>query len=253
MAAKPPIELNHFQAIVYKDEIYICCAMTGGFPHEKPVDHIYIYSPATDSWRTGAEIPKERQRGSTGAVIYKNKFYIVCGILDGHWTGNVPWFDSYDPKTNKWEKLPDAPIARDHFNAAIAGNKLYCIGGVQSDAMEKKTLNNTITEVDVYDFKSGKWTVADAKLPTPRAGCATVTVGDEIVVMGGESTAQKISHNEVEAYNVKTGTFSKLPSLAEGRHATAAIYFEKKIYIAAGVGNSGGSPLLTSIECFSDK
>lgn len=252
-AAKPPVEMNHFQAIVYKDEIYICGAMYGSYPHEKPLDHIYIYTPATDSWRMGAEIPKDRLRGSGGAVVYKNKFYLVCGIQDGHWTGNVAWFDEYDPQTNQWKILPDAPIARDHFRAAVVGDKLYCIGGAQSNAMEKKLLDKTIAEVDVYDFNTGKWSIADAKLPTLRAGNTVVVVGNEILVIAGESTAQKISHNEVEAYNVKTGEFRKLPPLVEGRHAGAAVYFDKKIYAVAGVGNSGGSPLLTSIECFSDK
>jgi N-acetylneuraminic acid mutarotase len=252
-AAKPPVELNHFQAIVYKNEIYVCGAMTGNYPHEKPLDHIYIYSPALDSWRIGAEIPKDRLRGAGGAVIYKNKFYLVCGIQDGHWTGNVSWFDEYDPQTNQWKILPDAPIARDHFRAAVVGDKLYCIAGAQSNAMEKKLLDKTIAEIDIYDFKTNKWSVADSKLPTQRAGTTVVVINDEIMVIGGESTAQKVSHNEVEAYNVKTGLFRKLLPLVEGRHAGAAVYYDKKIYAVAGVGNSGGSPLLTSIECFSNK
>ncbi|MDB4926533.1 hypothetical protein [Mucilaginibacter sp.] len=249
--AKPPIELNHFQAIAYKDEIYICGAMTGGFPHEKPVANIYIYNPASDSWRVGAEIPKDRQRGSGGVVVYKDKFYLVNGILDGHWTGNVAWFDEYNPQTNQWTKLNDAPRARDHFKAAVVGHKLYCIAGVQSNAMEKKLLNNTIAEVDVYDFNTGKWSTANAKLPTLRAGNALVVIKNEILIIAGESTVQKISHNEAEAYNVKTDEFRTLPPLIAGRHATGAIYYDKKIYTAAGVGNSGGSPLLNSIECFS--
>src|SRR4051812_5781131 len=137
-ASKPPIELHHFQAVVYKDEIYLVGAMTANYPHEVPVENIYIYTPATDKWRVGGTIPADRRRGSSGVAIYKNKFYITSGIIDGHWTGNVPWFDEYDPKTDKWTKLLDAPTARDHARAAIIGNKLYCIGGVQSDAMEKK-------------------------------------------------------------------------------------------------------------------
>ncbi len=252
-ASKPPIELNHFQAIVYKDEIYFCGAMTGGFPHEKPVNNIYIYNPESDSWRVGAEIPKERLRGAGGAVIYKNKFYLVCGIQDGHWTGNVAWLDEYDPQTNQWKQLPDAPIARDHFRAAVVGNKLYCIGGAQSNAMEKKLLDKTIAEVDVYDFNTNKWSVASAKLPTLRAGTSSVVVKNQILVIGGESTAQKISHNEVEAYNTKTDEFTTLPPLVAGRHAAGALYYDKKVYTTAGVGNSGGSPLLNSIEYFGDK
>jgi hypothetical protein len=117
--------------------------------------------------------------------------------------------------------------------------------------MEKKLLNNTIAQVDVYDFNTGKWSTTAAKLPTLRAGNAVVVVKNQILIIAGESTVQKISHNEVEAYNTKTDEFTKLPPLVEGRHATGAIYFDKKIYTAAGVGNSGGSPLLPTIEYFS--
>jgi len=35
-----PIELHHFQAVVYGDAIYIMGAMTGGWPNEKPLDRI---------------------------------------------------------------------------------------------------------------------------------------------------------------------------------------------------------------------
>jgi len=250
-AAKPPIELHHFQAVVYKDEIYLVGAMTAGYPHEKPVENIYIYNPKQDAWRVGGVIPADRRRGSGGVVVYKNKFYLVSGILDGHWTGNVPWFDEYDPKTDQWKKLPDAPTARDHAHAMLVGDKIYSIGGVQSDAMEKKGLEKVVAEVNVYDLKTGKWSVADAKFPIPRAGNGTVVVGNDIIVIAGESNKQRAAHNEVDAYNTKTGQFRSLPPLVQGRHAVGAIYYDKKIYTCAGVGNSGGSPLLNTIEVFS--
>jgi len=247
---KPMFESNHFQAVVYKDFVYLCGAMTGNYPHERPLDHIYIYDAPMNRWIRGDEIPKDRLRGAGGMVTYKDKFYMVGGITDGHWTGSVAWFDEYDPKTGEWKKLPDAPIARDHFKAAVVGHKLYCIAGQQSNAMEKKS--QTIDEVDIYDFKTGAWSVANAKLPTPRGGNSVVVVDDDILIIGGESSAQKQSHNDVEAYNVTKGEFRKLPPINEGRHAGAALYFNKRIYTVAGVGNAGGSPLLTSIEFFSN-
>ena len=249
--AKPPMELHHFQAAVYKDEIYLICAMTAGYPHEKPVDNIYIYTPKTNAWRVGGIIPADRRRGSAGVALYKDKFYITSGILDGHWTGNVTWVDVYDPKTDKWTKLADAPTARDHAHAAIIGDKLYSIGGVASDAKNNKGLQGVVAQVDVYDLKANKWSVADAKLPNPRAGNGSVVVGNEIFIIAGESAKQRVAHNEVDAYNVKTGQFRSLPPLVQGRHAVGAIYHEKKIYTVAGVGNAGGSPLLSTIEVFS--
>lgn len=252
IAAKPPMELHHFQAVVYKNEIYLCMAMTDGYPHEKPVDNIYIYNPQTDKWRTGAAIPADRRRGCSGVSIYKNKFYITSGILDGHYTGNVNWFDVYDPETNVWSVLKDAPTARDHFKTAIIGSKLYCIGGVQSNAKEKKGLINTLTNIDIYDLKKSVWTTTTTCLPTPRAGSGEVVIKKDIVILAGESAAQKVSHNNVEAYNVKTDAFTQWPALVTGTHAGGAIYFKKKIYVAAGVTNSGGSPLATTTQVYSE-
>jgi len=250
--AKPPIELNHFQGVVYKDEIYLVGAMTGRYPHEQPVANIYIYTPKTDTWRTGDEIPVDRRRGSGGVVVYKDKFYMVTGILDGHWTGNVTWFDEYDPKTGKWTKLVDAPTARDHVRAGVVGDKLYLIAGVQSNTLEKKGLANVIDAVDAYDFKTKQWSTASAKLPTLRAGNTTIAIKNDLFVIAGESAKQKKAHNEVEVYNVKTGAFRTLAPLVEGRHAAGAVIYKGKIYTVAGVGNAGGSPLLKSIEVFSE-
>jgi N-acetylneuraminic acid mutarotase len=249
--AKPPIELNHFQAVVYKDEIYLVGAMTGRYPHEQPVSNIYIYNPKIDAWRIGDEIPADRRRGSGGVVVYKNKFYMVTGILDGHWTGNVTWFDEYNPETGKWTKLADAPTARDHVRAGIIGNKFYLIAGVQSNTQDKKGLANVIDAVDVYDFKTREWATAIAKLPTLRSGNTLVAIKDDLFIIAGESAKQRKAHNEVEVYNVKTGIFRTLAPLVEGRHAAGAVFYKGKIYTVAGVGNAGGSPLLKSIEVFS--
>ena len=97
--AEPPIELHHFQAVELNKEIYIVAAFTGSelFPHEKPVENIYIYNIANNEWLKGAEIPEDRLRGAAGCVVYQDKIYIVGGALDGHYDGHVGWLDEYDP------------------------------------------------------------------------------------------------------------------------------------------------------------
>jgi len=94
-----PVEMHHFQAVTFNHEIWVVGGMAGGFPHEKPFENIYIYNPAKDEWRKGAEIPVNRRRGSGGTVVYKNKIYLIAGIQDGHWEGTVNWLDSFDPAT----------------------------------------------------------------------------------------------------------------------------------------------------------
>jgi len=241
--AEPPLEMHHLQPVVYDKKIYIMGALTGPYPGETPVPNIYIYDPAKDSWSKGDPIPEDRRRGSTGTVVYKNKIYMICGIKDGHRGDHKKWLDVYDPKTGEWETLPDAPRARDHFQASVVKNKLYVVGGRRSSAPDN-VFGNKVADVDVYDFKTQTWTTLDEPLPTTRAGSFNAVVGKQIIVFGGESGDQQLAHNEAEALNTKTESWTSLPPIPEGRHGTGAILHKEAIYIASGCGNRGGSPEL---------
>ena len=247
--SKPPLELHHFQAVVWRDRIYIVCAQTGRFPHEKPLANVYIYDPAADKWTKGHKIPEERRRGSAGTVLYQNKIYISCGIIDGHWDGHVNWLDEYDPESGNWQKLPDAPRSRDHFAAVVHAGKLYNIGGRRSSKKNKQVFHLTIPEIDIYDFTENSWKTPAAEIPVQRAGTSAVVFHDRILVMGGEST-QKKAHDNVDVYNPEQDTWKKLKPLVHGRHGTAAFVYQNKVFIASGSGNRGGGPELNSIEAF---
>ena len=244
--ATSPVEIHHFQPVVYDGEIYLLGAMTGGYPGETPLPEIHIYSPATDTWRTGATIPKDRRRGGAGAVLHDEKIYLVCGIVDGHRGGHVAWLDSYDPRTDTWTKLPDAPRPRDHFQAVTHENKLYAVAG-RTTVAATNPFANTIGEVDVYDIPSGSWTTLRDTLPTHRAGNAALVMNDDLLVLGGESTAHEVAHLEVEALTLPTGTWRTLDSLSRGRHGTGVVRYEGQLIMASGCGNRGGSPELADV------
>tara|TARA_R110002049_G_scaffold211595_4_gene382558 strand:+ start:4187 stop:5182 length:996 start_codon:yes stop_codon:yes gene_type:complete len=249
---EPPIEIHHFQAVSYKGDIYIFSAMSGKYPYEKPLDNILIYNPKKNQWKLGAKIPEGRRRGSGGAIVKNNKAYIVSGIVDGHNSTHVPWVDVYDFETKKWKVLADAPRPRDHFHAAYKDGKIYAVGGRNSSYATKQTFDLTIPEVDIYDIKSNSWKTLpkENNLPTMRAGASAVFLGNDLIVIGGESVTQIEAHNNVEAFDIKTKTWQNLQSLNRGRHGTQAIVYKDKIYIVAGSGNRGGKPELSSLEVF---
>jgi N-acetylneuraminic acid mutarotase len=250
--AAPPIELHHFQAVTHEGVVMVIGALTGKFPAEPPVPVVYIYDPAADEWREGASIPEARRRGAAGVAFYEGRFFVAGGLTRGHNGGFVPWLDAFDPATGAWETLADAPRPRDHFAAAIIRGKLYLAGGRTTSHATGQALDLTISEVDVYDLAAGTWATLPpaSNIPTPRAGTAAVVLGDDIVVLGGESTAQKAAHAEVEALHIATGTWTPLASLAQGRHGTGAAIYMDRIHIAAGSGNRGGGPELTSVEAW---
>ncbi len=246
--AKTPIEIHHFQPVTYGNQIILAGAFTGPYPNETPVPVFHIYTPATDTWSTGPTIPANRRRGGAGAVIHNDALYLVCGIVEGHLGHFVPWVDKYDFKTATWTSLADAPRPRDHFQASVVGNRIVAAGGRVSSGKTKQVFQLTVPQVDVYDISKNAWRTISAPIPTPRAGTFNVAVGHHVIVAGGESGTQGEAHNQVEALDLKTETWTQLASLATPRHGTGLIYWQGQLYTAAGCARRGGSPEQNSIE-----
>jgi DNA-binding beta-propeller fold protein YncE len=253
--ADAPLEMHHFQAVSYNGEIWVVGAFTGPYPMEEPVPFIYVYNPSADRWRSGGKLPEGRHRGAAGLTVYQDKFYLLCGNTLGHYTGHNTWFDEFDPATGQWTSLPDAPHTRDHFQLAVIDGKLYAAGGRNTSQKTGHVMDQTVPEVDVYDFAAGAWSTLpeSAHLPTLRAGTTSIVLGNQLIVMGGESATQVPAHNEVEAYEVSTGKWKTLPPMLQGRHGTQAVLYDGKVYIAGGSSDRGGGPELNSIDCWEVK
>lgn len=242
----PPFEIHHFQPIVADGKIFVVGAFTGGYPNESNVGNIWIFDPQTGAWTSSTALPPGRARGGAGAVAYGAKFYLVCGNNQGHNGGARPWFDVFDPATQTWTQLPDAPRARDHFLASVVGNRLVVAGGRTTDL--PNPFDRTIPEVDVYDFTSGTWSTLTENIPTERAGTMAVPIGRHVVVVGGESNSQVAAHREVEALDVLHESWTSLPDLIQGRHSGGIATIDGRIFVVSGSGNRGGSPELGTVE-----
>lgn len=233
-----PIEIHHFQPVVWNQRIYAIGAMTCCFPEEPSIAEIYLYDPATDSWATGDTIPEARRRGGAAAVVRNDKIYLVGGNTLGHSGGHVNWFDRYDPSTGSWETLPDAPTARDHFHAVVVNDKLVVAGGRQSQL--PNVFANTISTVDTYDFATGQWSTSTQLIPTPRAGAMVVAHDEEAIVIGGESDTNVLAFDTVEAYNIVTDQWRALQSLQQARHGGGAVVFNDELHVFVGSVKRGG-------------
>ncbi len=238
LGATPPISLHHFQAVEYHGMVLVVGSMTGNCCNEPSTEIIYLYDLDTDTWHDGPDIPDNRERGGAGCVIHNGDIYLLSGTTTGHSaSGWVTWFDKYDPETDTWTELPDAPRARDHFHAAVVNNKLYSVAGRRSGA--DGIFNATVSEVDVYDFDTGTWQTLPNDLPTQRAGNTVAVLGDELIVIGGERESGN-AKSEVEALDVNTSTWRNLADLNRGRHGSQAIVNNENIWVASGSPNRGG-------------
>ncbi|MCC9658708.1 Kelch repeat-containing protein [Rhodopirellula halodulae] len=248
--SETPMELHHFQGVAVDDAIYLMGAMTGRYPRETPLEKVVVYHPNEDRFEFVHSIPETRRRGGAGAVYRDGWIYLIGGITNGHVDGCQPWFDRYDPKTGRWEVLADAPHARDHFQAAIIGDRLFAAGGRVTSQRDNAVFSQTIAVIDVYDFATGQWLPEEEcpRLPTLRAGNSTVAVDGLLVVGCGESGEQKSAHAEVEVYDPATKRWSQWPSMNQGRHGTGLVPIGDTLYTASGSGNRGGGPELQTTE-----
>ena len=232
-----PQELHHFQPVAIGDSIYIIGALTGPYPDEPSVSTIHVVNAETGIWSVAGEIPADRLRGSTTAVLYEGDIYISGGNTKGHDGGAVAWLDKFDPVTGNWMTLADAPNKRDHASGVVVGDKLYVAGGRMTDL--PNAWDKPVLPVDIYDFETGEWS-GGTSMPTARAGAANTAIGNEIIVAGGEITGTDSAVSRVEAYNTVTNTWRQLADMKTGRHGVSAAVLGDRFHVTAGSTIRGG-------------
>jgi len=249
-----PVPLHHFQAIAQNGKIYVLDAFyEGGFPNQEPAPHIYIYNTQTDKWSTLKGLPPERRRAGAGSAVYNGKMYLVDGISHGHSSGTNNFFDEFDPKTDTWTSLPNAPHIRDHGMAVVVKDKLYALGGRNTSYKDPQNRLNffsqVVLDVDCYDFKTQKWTTLAAKLPQGTGGGTAVVIHGIIYYIGGERATETLPNGpQKDVYFLdpeRSNTWRKGPLLNFARNGVGGTVLGNNIYIAGGVeGPHGpGGPL----------
>jgi N-acetylneuraminic acid mutarotase len=268
-----PRPAHHAALASYNGKIYVC----GGFvPPEntqiptggawQPIDDMWAYDPAADSWSSLAPLPGKR--GSAVAVEAGGKIYVIGGVatVEGSkepWTmssGSAtspesvsPFFtffgparvlgtnDVYDPATNKWESRRPMAVPRNHAFAAAVNGKIYVIGGRTGHAFILSATNTN--DVEEYDPVSDRWSAPLQRMPTARSGGGWGTDGRRIYCAGGEVTTTQLTgaFRAVEAFDPATNTWSTLPSMPIPRHGVAGAVIGDEFHLVSGMIQTAGA------------
>ncbi|HVY69520.1 MAG TPA: hypothetical protein VHH73_06300 [Verrucomicrobiae bacterium] len=135
------------------------------------------YNIRKSRWEDIPSLPAPRS--SHDAAVIGNKFYLAGGWQLGGGTNKPVWPDhglvlDLAARGATWRKFPQ-PFRRRALAVAALDNKLYCIGGMDSD-------NEPTLAVDIYDTVSGEWSKGPA-LPNGKHkgfSCAAVTQGGRV-------------------------------------------------------------------------
>lgn len=227
-----PYVASHAGAAAVEGKIY----HVGGFVanvHVGAHDRVYEFDTAAESWRQVASL--SAPRGSAGVVALDGRIHAIGGrdpnldVVDTH--------EIYDPATDSWTTAAPLPVARDHLGIAVFDGKIHVFGG------RTGATSANIARHDVYDPATDSWTEA-ASLNVPRSAGASFEMDGKLFYAGGECKTPdeeiRRTFDEVEVYDPASDSWTELPLMPEGRHATAVSVIDGEALIIGGNAGCGG-------------
>ena len=252
-----PRPAHHAALAAYNGKIYVC----GGFvPPEQtqiptggawqPIDDMWEYDPAADSWKTLASLPGNR--GAAVAVEAGGKIHVIGGVTtvegskDPFFTffgpcRNLNTNDVYDPATNKWQSRKPMAVPRNHAFAGTVNGKIYVIGGRTGHGFILSATNTDV--VEEYNPVADMWSAPKERMPTARSGGGYGTDGRRIYCAGGEVTTKELvgAFRAVEAYDPAANSWTTLPSMPMPRHGVAGAVIGNRFHLVSGMITSAGA------------
>jgi N-acetylneuraminic acid mutarotase len=224
-------------------KMYVFAGLAPGW---KPIGMVYEYDPASDKWTK--KKPMALASHHVAFTEYHGKIYAFGGFVPPE-SGPPGWVPinnawEYDPAADVWKALAPMPSKRGSALAAVAGDKIYVIGGASTIPGSKETAvypthpHTSVGSVEEYDPADNTWRERSA-MPTPRNHAAIGVVNAKIYVIGGRVGAAFIGAasdiSVVEEYDpasdVWSGPRARMPI---ARSALGAGVYAKRIYVAGG-------------------
>lgn len=180
-------------------------------------------------WRDEAPVPVRIQEIAVEA--HEGRVWIAGGF-DGA-AAIVTTVRVYDPRTREWTTGPDLPAPRHHMSLVSHGGDLYALGGMQTAAFEP------LDTAWVLRAGADAWAPI-ASLPEDRGAGAADSVGDVIVMVGGNGAAGRLA-NRTLIYDPARDVWSFGADIPTEREHLAAVAAGGELYVLAGRRNSLGS------------
>jgi N-acetylneuraminic acid mutarotase len=224
-------------------KMYVFAGLAPGW---KPIGMVYEYDPASDKWTK--KKPMALASHHVAFTEYHGKIYAFGGFVPPE-SGPPGWVPinnawEYDPAADVWKALAPMPSKRGSALAAVAGDKIYVIGGASTIPGSKETAvypthpHTSVGSVEEYDPANNTWRERNA-MPTPRNHAAIGVVNAKIYVIGGRVGAAFIGVasdiSVVEEYDpasdLWSGPRARMPI---ARSALGAGVYASRIYVAGG-------------------
>lgn len=130
-----------------------------------------------------------------------------------------------------WETVKPLPKARAAFGAAVAGNTIYVIGGVDG-------FFRTLSSAMAYDIGADAWREIP-RLPQAVHHPAVASDGRKIYVIGGLTGLASRPIDDVYAFDPEKNAWEQLGRLNDFRGGSAAVLLDGTLYVMGGITTAG--------------
>jgi|tagenome__1003787_1003787.scaffolds.fasta_scaffold20971569_2 hypothetical protein len=168
------------------------------------------YDIVRDRWTRVANMPVALNHAA--AVAYRGRVYVLGGYSSR--TGlddEVATLYRYDPRRDRWRRLPSMPTAHGALAVGVIGGRLYAAGGAGQGGVH--------AELEIYDFKQRRWSRGPA-MAVARDHLAGAVAGGRFYALAGRARGHG-NYDVVEAYNPRTRRWRTLPRMQKPRGGSA--------------------------------
>ncbi|KAL7840787.1 hypothetical protein AOLI_G00261100 [Acnodon oligacanthus] len=193
-----------------------------------------VYDPAGNDCYV-ASLSTQIPKNHCSLVTKENQIFVAGGLFFNEHSKEEQlssYFLQFDPATSDWLGMPPMPSPRFLFGMGEAENSIFILGG-----KEMKEGERTLDSVLVYDRQFFKW-AESVPLPYPVYGHGTVSHNGVVYVIGGKGDSKQCL-KRMCAYDIKKGEWKDLAPMKTARSLFGVTVHKDKIYVAAGVTESG--------------
>ena len=238
-AVRPPLILILFAVVVV---VLIPLTTLVDLPGElKAKEILGLYDPACTrvegdgpdgDWRSETSLPSRRDEPR--AVTVDGLVYLAGGLrsLDPPEGRSVARFESFDPRTGRYERLPDMPLALDHLGLVTVGGDIYVVGGGNATADGFEATGRAFR----YSIDRRRWTELPA-MKSPRAAHGVAVIGSRIYVIGGRPVREfgRVRNvATVESFDTRTERWEEHSDMPDPREHLGATALDGAIYVFGG-------------------
>ncbi|HRK30364.1 MAG TPA: kelch repeat-containing protein [Tepidisphaeraceae bacterium] len=198
----------------------------------------------TLKWTTKANNPVARAEGF--GAVFNGKFYTFGGYLNSQYRPSKV-AHVYNPATNQWTQLNDAPLELTHAATAQDDRFMYVAGGYPPGAQGPTGPQAFATnKAFVYDSSNDSWSTLP-NLPQARGSGQMVLIGRTLHFFGGSDAARKdkAEHWSLNLDNTAAGWATKA-SMPAARNHFGAVALDGLIYAVGGQTGQDASSVFKS-------